>query len=282
MKQIEMEQNNIAKSVVQNSSADNQDIDALDISLGEANLFDEEQKNSISDSPKINGESYSVSAIRSLWRRPCFDSCKTLVISDSIGSFLRDSLVPNETKFYSFSGIDLAELNILISNGSIPLIDGNQSFLIKKNTRHLFSTTLTRMPFNPVCDVCKKECLTAFSGKLVICVALNNFLKNHQASFQGQSAHMLLQNIERNSEMNFPFVRLIFALPIKPSIRKMDELKLSKLFFDRLVCEILEREYVGDIQFGQKHHYHLADRIHLSEEGKNHYWKFIFSSIKNL
>ena len=283
MKQIEKEQNIVAESVVQNSS-DLHDDDILDISLGETNLFNEEQ-DSAYESPPMNGESFSVNSNRSLWKRPCFDSCETVVISDSIGSFLSDEIIPNGTKFYSFSGLDMAELNILLSNGSIPQIAtryGNQSFLIEKNARHLFSTSLVRKPFYGLCSFCQKECLPAFSGKLVICVSINNFLKNHQKSFDGQSAPILFENIERNCQINFPFVRLIFGLPVKPSVRKMDELQKSKSFFDELVSQILEREYVGSIQFGQKYHYHLADGIHLSPEGKRHYWKYIFSSIKNM
>ena len=97
MKQIEKEQNIVAESVVQNSS-DLHDVDILDISLGETNLFNEEQ-DSAYESPPMNGESFSVNSNRSLWKRPCFDSCETVVISDSIESFSSDEIIPNGTKF---------------------------------------------------------------------------------------------------------------------------------------------------------------------------------------
>ena len=265
------EQKEIAMNVA-NSMEICHNEDILDLTLGEKNIFDDEETS--------RGFSETYSPERITWTRPCFASCKMLIISDSLGAYLDGHLVPKDSKFFAYRGIDLCELNILLSNGNIPMKNtpnGKKSILIDKNARYCFSHG-ARLHFCPICDTCGENCIEQFSGNLVISVGLNNYLKNHQTSFSTQSPHWLIDNIVKNCQNNFPFTSIIFNLPVKPANKKFNP--DSEFFFQKLVDKMKSRDCIGSTDFAIKNKSHSSDGIHLNPKGKIAYWSMIFESLE--
>ena len=275
-KLIEEEQRAIANQVVEDSQMGIIcEDDILSLELGEENMFEQEI---ISEHKFSNGKSITYSPDRRTWFRPCFHSCSTVIMADSIGANMNASILSDWT-FVSYRGLDLTEANCLLSNGHLPMINSKKSFLAEKNARLCYSSG-ARLPFQPSCEICKTNCLEAFSGNLYICLGLNNYLKHDQLSFSCESPNLLINNIIRNCNQNFPFTNLIFTLPVKPADFKITLLK-NEYFFNALVAEIVTKDFIGSIDFAQKYNLHGPDGIHLTTSGKNLYWNMIFNTIKN-
>ena len=129
------------------------------------------------------------------FKRPCLVGINTLVLSDStMRAFGRNARTFPGYCIVAYGGAEILELSMILRAGQL-----NRSInLGNRSTRDRILDGRDDVPTLRWCYQCKSECFEQFTGKILVCIGLNNSIQAcDYPAVQERNGH--LQDTEVNS-----------------------------------------------------------------------------------
>ena len=215
---------------------------------------------------------------------PCCYQFSNIILFDSIGKFFNGRLLPElGYSCFSYSGLDLVDLLVLLNYGRLFLNQTDEKPITYKN-RSFFGNRNGTIPQHSVCRTCNHNCAKIFNGNLIIQVSLNNSLKASYSGFENQNISNIFRLVELKIEQMFPKLKkLVWIRPLRPIEEKWVRSAKNRFIFKEILDQLKNKKYcIGDEQFAIDEKAHCYDGIHLRRDSSERYFRIILSKLEEL